>query len=121
MARGRDDVRASLDQAQQMERFALDARCRLFLARIDVAERKYDEGLKILSAMADDDRSRTVGPEIRAQILYWRSRALAALADPRTAADAERARRIITDLQAQIPESSRGRFASRPDLRLIIG
>ena len=120
-ARGRDDVRVSLNQAQKMGRLALEARCRVYLARIDVAERKYDDALKMLSPVPTDEQSRTIGPELQAQVLYWRSRALAALADSRTGADADRARRIVSDLQAKIPEPSRARFAARPDIRMIIG
>jgi predicted negative regulator of RcsB-dependent stress response len=121
IAAGRGAVQASLEHAHRLGHLALETRCRLHLARIDLAEHKYRTALQTLDGIPPDDATRSIGAELRAQAAYWRSRALAGLADPAAAADAERARRIIHELQAKIPEPLRARFATRADIRLIIG
>jgi tetratricopeptide (TPR) repeat protein len=121
IAAGRAAAQASVDQARHMGLLSLEARCRTLLARIDVAEHKYRAALQTLDGIPSDDATRNIGAELRAQATYWRSRALAGLADPTAAAEAERARRLVDALQAKIPEPLRARFASRRDIRLIIG
>ena len=121
VAQGRAAVRASLDQARKMGRLSLETQCRLYLARIEIAARQFAAALKTLDEIPPDDASRAVGAELRALTLYWRGRALAALGNPAASTDADRARRLITEVLASLPEASRARFASRPDIRLILG
>jgi tetratricopeptide (TPR) repeat protein len=118
---GRAHVQASLEQARRMGRLSVEARCRLQLARIDIGSRNYRQALETLAAIPPDDESRRLGAELRAQVLYWRSRALAALGDPAAAADAEQARRLVTDLAARVPNDARARYLGRPDIRVVAG
>ena len=118
---GEAAAQASLKQARRMGRLSLEARCQLVLARIALAEQRFKGALEVLDQIPPDDTTRTIGTELRAQVTYWRSRALAGLLDPAASADAARARRIINDLQSRIPEQSRARFVLRPDVKLIIG
>jgi tetratricopeptide (TPR) repeat protein len=120
-AEGRAAVRASLEQATRMERTALAARCRIFLAQIDLHQRRGADAIRTLDGVPPDDDMRTIGPELRAQVHYWRSVAVAMLGD-RAAADTEAAaaRKALDRLQAALSEPARARLASRRDLRRII-
>jgi tetratricopeptide (TPR) repeat protein len=121
-SQGRAVVQASLEQAERMGRPGLAARCRLFLAQIDLRQRRAAEALQTLSAIPPDDAMRTIGPELRAQVHYWRSVAAAGLGDPAGAqTDALAARKILEQIRATLPESSRASFAARPDIRRIVG
>jgi tetratricopeptide (TPR) repeat protein len=117
--RGRAAILASLKQAQAMGRYGLEARCRVFLARIDVMQRRFDDALQTLREIpADGDR--VLGPEIQAQVHHWRARALSGNGDA-TAAEAEKeaARGFMNAMRKALPDGARARFEARPDARLI--
>jgi len=121
-AEGRTGVQLSLEQARRMARFALEARCRLFLAQIDLAQRRFDQALGALDGIPPDSAAQTIGPELRAQVHYWRSQALAGRGD-RAGAQTElgMARQIVEKLRASLSEEERAGFSARPDIRRIIG
>jgi hypothetical protein len=104
-----------------MHRVALEARARIFLARLHIERKRFDDAAQVLTAIPDDAEQR-IGRELQAQAHYWRSVALAALG-MREAADAEagRARQLVGDIQASLPESDRERYAARPDIQRVIG
>ena len=108
-----------LDYAHQTHRLALESRARLNLARIDIEQRAYADALTGLRAIpADGDQM--LGPEMQAQVHYWRSRALKARGDSQAAqSEAETARRLIVDLRDSLPAENRDGFASRPDIVLV--
>jgi serine/threonine protein kinase/tetratricopeptide (TPR) repeat protein len=110
-------IRACLAQARAMGRFSLEQRSRVFLARIAVTERHFDDALRILDEIPPDDASRTIGRELRAQVHYWRSRALAGRGDRAGAAtEASAARGLIEQLRAPFPERYRSLVLARPDI-----
>ncbi len=119
---GRAAIQSSLEQARNMERPALEARCRLLLARLDLAGRRFAEAMRALDGIPPDEGGRLLGPELRAQVQFWRAAALAGLGRD---ADAQReraaAREVIDGLRASLPEPDRARFAARPDIRRILG
>ena len=114
---GRKALVASLEQARTMRRRDLEARVRVFLARVDIASGGYDEAVRALAVIKDAD---VVGLELRGQVHYWRSRALAAQGDDSGARDElQRARDAVEALRTLVPESDRTRVLARPDIRLI--
>ncbi len=121
LARGRSSVAASLDQARRMGRVALEARCRVLLARIELAANRPKDAIQTLASIAPEG-DLTLGPELRAQIHHWRGEALARAGD-RTAAGVEagNARRLADELGKLVPLSNRKALMSRPDIRLISG
>jgi hypothetical protein len=105
-----------------MGRTLLEARCRIFGAWIDVEAQRFSEALATLKEIPDDDAQRAVGPELRAQIHYWRKRAFAGLGDESAAQTEDAAaRRLIAAVRASLPEEHRVRFDSRPEVRRIGG
>jgi hypothetical protein len=119
-AHGRVAVQTSLDRAQKSGQFSLEARCRVYLARIDIRERRFEDAIRALDGVARDGK-RTLSPEVLAQVHYWRSQALLARGD-RTGAEAEErtARKLLEQLRESLPEQYRDGFASRADIRLVI-
>jgi tetratricopeptide (TPR) repeat protein len=117
---GREALRASLAQAQRMGRVALEARCRLHLAQIDVLTKQLDEAGSLLDQIPPDSPMRAIGPELQAQTHFWRSRVLAGRGDSQAAQrEASMARSVIESLRASLAEPDRRGFASRVDIRLI--
>ena len=113
-------MRASLAQAQRMGRVALEARCRIHLARIDVLARQFDEAASLLDQIPQDGPARAIGPELQAQTHFWRSRVLAGRGDSQGAlSEGTMARTAIESLRASLPEPDRPGFESRVDIRLI--
>jgi tetratricopeptide (TPR) repeat protein len=119
-ARGRDAMRASLAQAQHMGRVALEARCRIHLARVGVLTKQFDEAASLLDQIPQDGPARAIGPELQAQTHFWRSRVLAGRGDSQAAlSEGTMARTAIESLRASLPEPDRRGFESRVDIRLI--
>jgi tetratricopeptide (TPR) repeat protein len=116
---GRAAVSASLAQARKMGRYSLEARLRIYLARIDVGLRRFDDAMEALRDIPADG-NQAIGPELQAQVHYWRGRALLGRGD-RAGAQAEAAatRQLIEALRAALPTSDRDRFASRRDIRSL--
>jgi len=116
---GRAAIRASLNRSQTMGRFTLEARCRVYLARIDVTQGRFEDALQILRDIpADGDRA--LGPEVQSQVHFWRGRALAGVGNAEAARkEGDVARRLANDLRTSLPDAARRQFAARPDFRLI--
>ena len=102
-----------------MRRVVLEARCQLFLARLDIDERRFEMAIARLDAIAPGTL-RVLAPELRAQTHHWRSQALAGRGD-RLASDAEAATavRLIDQARRLLPEAYRDRVLLRPDIRFI--
>jgi tetratricopeptide (TPR) repeat protein len=122
LAQGRQAIEDSLKQAVLMERFALEGHCRLLLARIDIARRQFDAALRTLDRIPADDEVRTVGPELRAQVHYWRSQALfGRSATAEAEIELRLARTILERVRGALPEDRRAGFSARRDVQRIIG
>ena len=116
--RGRREVLASLERARRMHRASIEARCLLFLARIDVAGRRFDDALSTLAQIPE-----TIGDlELRAQTEVWRGRALMGRGDQTAAAAArEKADRTVSALRSRLSDSTWVRVLLRPEIRLLTG
>ena len=118
-AAGRAIVAASLADAQKLGRYSLEARLRIYLARIDVGRGRFDDALEALRDIPADG-ARALGPELQAQVHYWRGRARLGQGNRAAAqAEASASRQLIEALQAALPAADRDRFASRPDIRSL--
>ena len=110
-----------IEHARTMGRVALEARGRIFLARLHIDGRRFDEAVQVLSSIPDDAEQR-IGRELQAQARYWRSVAFARQGKAEAAqSEAGHARQLVGDIQAPLPEPDRARYASRADIRRIIG
>jgi tetratricopeptide (TPR) repeat protein len=119
--RGRRAVMASLKQARQMQRASLEARCQIFLGRIDIQAGRFEQALATLGEISAE-REATLDSELRAQLHYWRSRALQGRGDARTSeVENTLARKFIEELRARLPESVWSTVRLRSDIRLISG
>ena len=78
-------VTRALEQATKMARVSLQARCRMFLARIAAARHRFDDALRELDQIPADDASRTIAADVRSQVEALRDRVLAARPDRRRA------------------------------------
>ncbi len=111
----------SIAHAKTMHRVALEARGRIFLARLHIGGRRFEEAMQVLSTIADD-AGPAIGRELLAQAYYWRSVALAGQRKLDAAhSEASHARRLIADIQSSLPEPDRVRYAARADIRRILG
>ncbi len=117
---GEATLRECIDHARTMQRVGLEARGRMFLARLHVGNRRFDDAVSLLETIPPD-AEQAIGRELQAQVRYWRSVALAGQGNLEAArAEAGHARQLLTDLQASLPEPDRARFAARPDIRRIM-
>jgi ATP/maltotriose-dependent transcriptional regulator MalT len=112
--RGRELIRSSIEAARQLSNRALEARCRLFLAAIQIANGQLKEANEELSAIPADDGERIIGPELRAEAHYLQGRLHAARGDAAAAArSADAAKTVLRTLRERIPEHYRSSFAAR--------
>jgi tetratricopeptide (TPR) repeat protein len=113
-------VLASVTHARKIRRLGLEARCRLCLARIHLLRGQHEDAVTVLGDVPPDG-DRSIGPELQAQVAYWRGRALAERGDHQ-AADQERKRATETlkTLQARLPAPYRDRFAARAEIKEVM-
>ena len=99
-----------------MQRPPLEAVVRVLLAQLDLRARQPQQAAAVLAGV----RMETIGPELQAQVHYWRAAAAAALGDDAGAQQGRReVARILAALEKDVPESLRPRFLLRPDVRLL--
>jgi FimV-like protein len=112
-------IASTLKQARAMGAHWLEARCLLFSARLAELERRHEDAVSFLGQIKDDGEV-AIGPELQAEVHYWRGRSRVALgqnADGETAA----ARKLIEGMAATLSESGRSKFLSRPEIASIVG
>ena len=110
-------VTSSLDQAVAMRRVSSEARSRLILARILVGRGRPAEARRVIEAM-ETARYANIPPELRAQLRYALSRALAAAGDAAgSAREAAAAQRDLTAAADLVGDAYRDTVLSRADLR----
>jgi tetratricopeptide (TPR) repeat protein len=113
-------VEASVEHARRMGRLSLETRCRLYLARIQIAAHQYADALAVVRETPLDGERR-VSPELEAQVRYWRSRALTELRDQKPAETEQNlARKLVYGVQESLPEQYRAPFALRTEIRPLI-
>jgi serine/threonine protein kinase/tetratricopeptide (TPR) repeat protein len=115
--RGPSAMETCAERARQMRRVSLEAKCRVFLARTSLRQQRPDEAARVLA----DVKADSLGPELRAQVHYWRAKASIARGDLQAArSDDAIARRLLDALRESVPSSSRERFATRTDIRVML-
>jgi tetratricopeptide (TPR) repeat protein len=118
---GRMAIQSSLEQARKMGQFALEIKCRLYLVRILLSEKKFGEALRHLDEIPAVGSNQTIGLELQAQISYLRGQALAGLGNRASAeSEAAIANKSIRKLQNSLPEQYRERFLSRVEIRSLV-
>ena len=118
---GEAALKRTIEYAQGMNRVALEARGRIFLARLYSDGRRFDDAVQVLNAIPDG-AEQMIGRELQAQARYWRSVALSGQGHVEAAkTEAGHARQLLTEIQASLPELDRARYATRGDIRRIIG
>jgi tetratricopeptide (TPR) repeat protein len=65
---GRRIIMTSLEHAKRMQRYALELRCRAYLARSYLAQRRIGEAANELKQIPAAGPETTIGPELRAEI-----------------------------------------------------
>jgi tetratricopeptide (TPR) repeat protein len=111
-------IERCIDQAKGNGRLSLQARCRLYRARALVGQGRGQTALQELAQIPLASGFEP-GPEIRAQIHYWRGEALMKSGTTgNSAAERDEARRIIGQVRQSLRPPDRDRFDARPDLRL---
>ncbi|HEY6362926.1 MAG TPA: protein kinase [Vicinamibacterales bacterium] len=119
-AAGEAALRGSINHAQKMGRVVLEVRGRVFLARLHVGNRRFDDAVRLLAAVPPD-AEQAIGRELQAQARYWRGLALAGLGNTDAArSEVDRARTLVEEIRASLSEPDRGRYAARPDIRQIL-
>jgi FimV-like protein len=119
--RGVDRLEEVLAQAREMGRVGLEARVRIFLARAALLRGSPDEARRYLDDVPPDADDRVIGPELRAQVHYWRGQVLRAGGDAAAGAAASaEARRLLDGLRSKLPPERRAPFSARTDIRPIL-
>lgn len=111
---------ASVKQARNMGRLYLEAQCRLNLARVHLAQRRFADAVAALSEIPLDGE-RTIGRELQALVHYWQGRVAAARGDePGARNEAAQARKLVEQLRESLPEKYRDSFSSRAAIRPLL-
>jgi hypothetical protein len=93
----------------------------VFLARIELGQRKLEAASRLLAAVPADTATRSVGGELRAQVTYWESELLTARGEEISAHEKrDLARQELARLRDALPARFRAGFAARPEIRRIL-
>jgi serine/threonine protein kinase/tetratricopeptide (TPR) repeat protein len=112
-----DMLRQVLEQARRMGRVTVETRARVFVARLSLERRRYDDALDVLKDVQADD----LGPELRAQVQYWKGQVLLARGERAAGSRLiEDARKTIEALRLSLPDAHRVAFTSRGDVRELL-
>jgi tetratricopeptide (TPR) repeat protein len=119
--RAADKVKASMNQAKKMGRLALEAQCRVHLARIYIDQRRFADAVTALTDFPVQSGEATIGPELEAMIHFWRGRALEGRGDLVGAGtEVDQATNLTRSLRETLSPSARDRFAARPEIRSML-
>jgi tetratricopeptide (TPR) repeat protein len=114
---GRTDLEAGIADARRARRLPLETECRTQLARIDVLANLKEDAIATLRDVPEESADFALGPELRAQVEYWRGRARTA--DPEGPGLSETRKRLET-LRDSLPGPFRDLFAARSDIAAIL-
>jgi tetratricopeptide (TPR) repeat protein len=113
-------IAAGIAQANKMGRPYIEAKCRLNLARLDISLKRDADAVAALQTIPSGSE-KAIGPELEAQVSYWRSLALAGQRDQVGAAtEGNQARTLMEQLMKSLPPRYQDRFASRSDIRPVL-
>jgi tetratricopeptide (TPR) repeat protein len=113
-------VETSIKKAANMGRLSVESLCRLAESRIRFSRQQYADVESLIRPIPLDG-DRRVGPELAAHVHYWRGRTLAEQGNQDAAKlEIEKAQKLLRDLMASLPESSRNGFGSKGDVRRIL-
>ena len=116
--RGRQLIVSSVEAADKLGHVALEARCRLFLASIEIGRGRLKEANELLNSIPEDNAERTLSPELRAEVHASRGRLQAARGDVDAATwSFDAARTTIQRLAERLPENYRASFAAREAIK----
>jgi tetratricopeptide (TPR) repeat protein len=114
---GGSGIDRCLQDAQKNGRVVLQARCRLYRARTLVQQGRHEAALQTLSQIPVS-QGFDPGPELQAQVSYWRGEALARSGKAVEAVpEFDRARRLVEGLRQALRPDDRETFSARRDLR----
>jgi serine/threonine protein kinase/tetratricopeptide (TPR) repeat protein len=117
-AAGRADLQTGIADARRARRGPLEMACRAQLARVEVLAGRIEDAAAALATIPDESADFTLGPELRAQVDYWRGRAKSSEPDgQRLTLDA---RKRLEALRNSLPEPFRETFAARSDIASIL-
>ena len=112
-------IDTSLEQARRMGRLYSEVLCRVQQARSYLNRRQYMEALAALDPVPLGGEL-MIGKEAEAQVRHWRSRAMAARGDHAGAeAESARARTLLKEVAASLPDPYRGLFAERTEISQV--
>ncbi|HET9384863.1 MAG TPA: tetratricopeptide repeat protein, partial [Gemmatimonadales bacterium] len=116
-ADGRAAAADCVKRAHQMQRVLVESRCRVALARISLDDGRVEEADRALAGT----RIEELGPELAAQVHYWRARVSILKGDTAAGESGQReAQRVLTELRDSIPVTSRRTFVTRPDIHIVL-
>jgi tetratricopeptide (TPR) repeat protein len=116
--RGRQLIVSSVEAADKLGHVALEARCRLFLASIEIGQGRLNEANELLNSIPEDNAERTLGPELRAEVHASRGRLQAARGDVDASTwSRDAARTTIRRLAERLPENYRASFEAREAIK----
>ena len=118
--RGAKDLEAGVDGARRTRRLYLEGICRAQLARAHVVGRRYAEAVAVLRDVPEESTETAMGPELRAQVEYWRGLAIAGGDETDAGPRTEQPRKQIQTIRAALPDRFRDLFAARPDIDAIL-
>lgn len=114
------EVVRGIDEARQLGRVVLEARCRIQLARIYLNEQRREEAAKVLAAIPSDGGEMSLGPELRAEVEHWRAETVRRTNVTEAEVRQSRARALIESIQASLSAESRNRYAARTEIQTIL-
>jgi len=116
--RGRKLIASSIEAADKLGHLSLEARCRLFLASVEISRGQLKEANELLNSIPEDNGDRTLSPELRAEVHALRGRLQAARGDVDAATwSVDAARVTIRRLAERLPENYRASFTAREAIK----
>jgi hypothetical protein len=114
---GQKDLEAGIANAKRARRAPLEIACRAQLARVEVLANRKEAASNALGDVPDESADFTLGPELRAQVEYWRG---AGTGDQRGQRVTSEAQKKLETLRDSLPVSFRNLFAGRADIAAIL-
>jgi tetratricopeptide (TPR) repeat protein len=116
----RAHLQACVSMAARLGEFALQARCRVWLAEAALAARRLPDAAAMLTAAGVQDDGQTLGPELAAELQLSRARLLTAQGQSQAAARAlADARAYVRTVADALSSPLREAYLSRPSIQVL--